>query len=57
MSELDSRGAPTDTKGQGLDPHDTKKPLRKQSSGKKRLNDVEDPERVVDRRLFKKGEN
>lgn len=52
MSESDSRGAQTDTKGQGLDHHSIKKPLRKQSTGKKKLNDVEDSEKIVDRRLF-----
>lgn len=54
--EPDSHGAPTDTKGQGFESPDIKKP-RKQSSGKKKLKDVEDPEKTVDRRLFKKGEN
>lgn len=56
MTEPDSHGAPTDTKGQGFEPPDIKKP-RKQSSGRKKLKDVEDPEKTVDRRLFKKGEN
>ena len=52
MAESDSRGGPTDTTGQGIDPPEGKKP-RKQSTGKKKLKDLDqDPEKAVDRRLF-----
>ena len=54
--ESDSRGGPTDTKGQGIESPDIKKP-RKQSTGKKKLNDLdhEDAEKKVDRSLFQKN--
>lgn len=50
--ELDSRGGPTDTTGQGIEPPEGKEP-RKQGTSKKKLNDLDqDPEKRVDRRLF-----
>ena len=52
MPESDSHGAPTDTKGQGIEAPDTQKKPRKQSSGRKRLKDIEKAEEKVDRDLF-----
>ena len=52
MAKSDSRGGPTDTTGQGIDPPEGKKP-RKQGTSKKKLNDLDqDTEKTVDRRLF-----
>ena len=54
--ESDSHGGPTDTTGHRIDPPEGKKP-RKQSTGKKKLNDLDqDPEKAVDRRLFRRIE-
>ena len=54
--EPDSHGGPTDTTGHRIDPPEGKKP-RKQSTGKKRLHDLdrEDAEKTVDRRIFQKN--